>query len=58
VGNPFDGITLYGNHVGQTFKDGDETTDFADRIFQDEDWWVVAIEPSPLDAEDEEGDED
>ena len=43
VGNPFDGITLFGSERGaMPFEDHDEAVEYAEKNFSNE-WWIVEV---------------
>lgn len=49
VGNPFDGMTVYGDKDGRPFEDGDVANEFAAEEYRGSDWWVLKIRSSGFD---------
>lgn len=43
VGNPFDGLKLYGAADGFPFTDHDEAVEIAEKLFKADEWCVVGI---------------
>ena len=58
AGNPFDGVTLYGDPEadGMPWSDADAANEYANDEFRNVDWWVVEVHNPAAEASDEEED--